>query len=401
MTSASRTARAGHRVVVIGGGNAGLSVAGRLRRAGVRDVTVIEPRETHIFAPLQSHIAGGRARVADAVRPQAKVTPRGVRWVQDAATAIDSARQTVQVAGGAELPYDDLVICPGIRMLWDAVPGLAEAMRTEAGVSNYDLELARKASPALRDLTGGTVVFVQSPSPASCAAAAQKPMYLACDWWRARGVLEDVRVVFATPEPELFHVAEVDAELRRKVAEYGIEVRRATDLSSVDATARTVTLAHGGREEVLGYDLLHAEPPQGPPAWLQTSGLADARGYVDIDPETLRSRRVPTVWSLGDAAETQTPRSGGAIRTQSTVLVDNLLAALEGRPLPARYDGYSVCPFTVSRDTVVFAEFDRDGDPEPTLPWWKGSMRESRLTWILDRYVLPWVYWNLIVKGRA
>ncbi len=401
MTSAQRRARAARRVVVIGGGNAGLSVAGRLRRAGVRDVTVIEPRGTHVFAPLQSHIAGGRARVADAVRPQAKATPRGVRWVQDAATSIDTGRRVVRVAGGDELPYDDLVVCPGIRMRWDAVPGLAEAMQTAAGVSNYDLDLARKASPALRDVTGGTVVFVQSPSPASCAAAAQKPMYLACDWWRARGVLDDIRVVFVTPEPELFHVPEVDAELRRKVAEYGIEVRRATELTAVDAGARTVTLARDGREQSLAYDLLHAEPPQGPALWLETSGLTDDRGYIDIDPETLRSRLVPTVWSLGDVAETQTPRSGGAIRTQSRVLVDNMLAALEGRPLPARYDGYSVCPFTVSRDTVVFAEFDREGKPEPSLPWWKGSMRESRVTWILDRHVLPWVYWHMIVKGRA
>ncbi|MCR2817846.1 NAD(P)/FAD-dependent oxidoreductase [Microbacterium sp. zg.Y1090] len=401
MTTAARRTRAAHRVVVIGGGNAGLSVAGRLRRAGVRDVTVIEPRTTHVFAPLQSHIAGGRARVADAVRPQQKVTPPGVTWVQDAATGIDPDRRIVTVTSGAQMPYDDLVICPGIRMRWDAVPGLAEAMSTEAGVSNYDLDLARKASPALRDVTGGTVVFVQSPSPASCAAAAQKPMYLACDWWRARGVLPGIRVVFVTPEPALFHVAEVDAELRRKVAEYGIEVRRATELRAVDADARTITLGREGGEEALAYDLLHAEPPQAPAEWLASSGLTDARGYVEIDPETLRHRRVPSVWSLGDVAETQTPRSGGAIRTQSKVLVQNLLAALDGEAPAARYDGYSVCPFTVSRHTVVFAEFDRLGRPEPTLPWWKGSMRENRLTWIMDRYVLPWVYWHMILKGRA
>ena len=388
-------------MVVIGGGNAGLSVAGRLRRAGVGEVTVIEPRTTHVFAPLQSHIAGGRARVADAVRPQGKVTPRGVTWLQDAATGIDPDRRIVTLASGAQRPYDDLVICPGIRMRWDAVPGLAEAMSTEAGVSNYDLDLARKASPALRDVTAGTVVFVQSPSPASCAAAAQKPMYLACDWWRARGVLDDIRVVFVTPEPELFHVAEVDAELRRKVDEYGIEVRRSTELAQVDAGARTVTLLGDGGAETLPYDLLHAEPPQGPFPWIEASGLTDARGYVDIVPVTLRHRRVPSVWALGDAAETATPRSGGAIRTQSKVLVDNLLTALGGAEPGSRYDGYSVCPFTVSRHTVVFAEFDREGRPEPTVPWWKGSMRENRVTWIMDRYVLPWVYWHMILKGRA
>ncbi len=391
------------RVLVIGGGNAGLSVAGRLARKGVA-VTVIEPRTTHVFSPLQSHIAGGAARAGEAMRPQADVTPRGVSWIQDAATDIRPDRREVVLATGRVVGYDQLVVCPGIQMNWSAVPGLAEAMRTPFGISNYDLDLAAKASPVLRDLTEGTVVFVQAVADSSCAGAAQKPMYLACDWWHARGVLDRIRVVLVTPERTLHGIAAIDAELARKVEEYGIEVRHGAHLLAVDPDARTVSIGGADATETLAYDVLHAAPPQSAPDWLAATPLsmpASSGGWVRVDPETFRHREYPDVWSLGDAADTDSYKSGGGLRSQAKILVANLLAVLDGREPTARYDGYGVCPYTVSRHTVVFAEFDRSRRLKPTVPGWKTLFRERRLSWVFDRRILPWVYWNLILRGRA
>ena len=78
-----------------------------------------------------------------------------------------------------------------------------------------------------------------------------------------------------------------------------------------------------------------------------------------------------------------------------------MTAVIAGRAPTAKYDGYSVVPFTVSRGTVVFAEFDRRGRLKPTIPFWRSLYRERRLSWIADRRVLPWVYWHLILRGRA
>jgi sulfide:quinone oxidoreductase len=392
-----------HRVVVIGGGNAGLSVAGRLRRAGVSDVVVIEPNDQHVFQPLQSHIAGGVARLRDAVRPQADVTPRGVEWVRDRVTRVDPTAGEVFLEGGETLSYDHLVVCPGIRHDWDATPGLDEAMQTPFGVSNYEYALAGKASLLLRDTRAGTAVFVETAQPATCNGSAQKPMYLACDYWRAIGVLDSIRVILVRAERGLFHVPEIDAELRRKTEEYGIEVRSETELLSVDPAGREITLAHAGGTETVRYEVLHAEPRQSAPGWIAASNLSDdaADGFVAIDTETFRSRRHPEVWSLGDAAATDSYKSGGAIRKQAKILVQNLVAVLENREPEARYDGYGVCPFTVSRGTVVFAEFDRAGELKPSIPGWRSLYRERRFTWVMDRWVLPWVYWNLILKGLA
>lgn len=394
----------GTRIVVIGGGNAGLSIAGRLRNARLGDVTVIEPRERHVYAPLQSHIAGGTARASRAVRPQADVIPPGVRWLRDEVFTVDPSARRVHLVSGGRVDYDHLVVAAGLRLEWEAIPGLREAMARPEGVSNYDLALAEKASAVLRDLRRGTVVFTQPPEPASCGAAAQKPLYLACDWWRTLGVLDDIRVILVLPDPVPFGIPDVDRELRRILDGYGVEVRYSREVRRVDATSRTLTIGQGDDEETLAYDVLHAVPPQRAPEWISGSGLADAddpHGFVDVDPETLRHRRYPDVWSLGDSARVATRPSGGAIRPQAKVLAKNLSAVLRGAPPSARYDGYSVVPFTVSRGTVVFAEFDRWGRPRPTIPFWRSLSRERRSTWIADRRILPWVYWHLILRGRA
>jgi sulfide:quinone oxidoreductase len=267
--------------------------------------------------------------------------------------------------------------------------------------SHYEYALARKTSRLLRDVRSGTVVFTEPPEPASCGGASQKPMYLACDYWRQQGVLDDIRVILAVPGSTLAPVDPADAELERKVVEYGIEVRFETELTAVDGEAQTATLRGWAGEENLHFDVLNVVPPQVAPAWIAESGLADDSGFVDVDPELLRHRRFPEIWALGDAAATRNAKSGGALRKQTKALAENLVAVLQGRPPRSRYSGYTVIPFTVSRHTVVFAEFDDRDRPQPTIPGWTNLARERRLSWIFDRHLLPWVYWHLITKGRA
>lgn len=394
-----------HEVVIIGGGNAGVSLAARLERCGVKDVAVVEPKDHHFYQPLFSHIAGGRAQATEAVRSQESVMPQGVTWIRDAAAGVDTDANTVTLASGSTVSYGQLVVCPGLQYHWDAVPGLAEAVRSPAGASHYEFELASKAWALLSGLTSGTAVFTMPAGPIKCGGASQKPMYLACDYWREQGVLDRIRVVMVQPYPTVFGVPEVDRELDRKIAEYGIELRTNSELVAVDAAGQTATIRDlaAGTEENLHYDVLNAVPPQSAPDWLKATDLpaaGDTGGFVEVDRQTLRHLRFPNVWSLGDAAGTTNSKSGGALRKQAKVLAKNLVAARKGKPLRAKYNGYSVCPFTVSRDTVVFAEFDDRYRPMPTIPR-VPTWNESRLSWVVDRDIFPQVYWNLILKGRA
>jgi sulfide:quinone oxidoreductase len=333
------------------------------------------------------------------------VTPNGVTWIRDSAVDVDANANTVTLANGSTVAYGQLVVCPGLQYDWDAVPGLAEAVHSPHGASHYEFELAPKAWTLLSGLTSGTAVFTMPAGPIKCGGASQKPMYLACDYWQEQGVLDKIRVVMVQPYPTVFGVPEVDRELDRKIAEYGIELWTNSELVSVGAARQTANIRNveTGEQESLHYDVLNAVPPQSAPDWLKATDLpaaGDKGGFVEVDRQTLRHLRYPNVWSLGDAAGTTNSKSGGSLRKQTKVLAKNLVAARKGKPLRAKYNGYSVCPFTVSRDTVVFAEFDDRYRPMPTIPR-VPTWNESKLSWVVDRDIFPQVYWNLILKGRA
>lgn len=392
-----------HEIVVIGGGNAGISLAARILRKDKADVAIVEPKAEHHFQPLFSHIAGGAARMSEAVRPQGSVMPVGARWIQGQVQDILPEENTVLLANGQSLGYDQLVVCPGVQLDFDAVPGLPEAMDAVHGSSDYDPLMVTRTWDIIKSLRGGTAVFTQPPGPAKCAAAAQKVAYMACDYWHDEGVLQDLDVHLVVPSPTVFGMDDVDAELMRKIAEYGITLHTGSTVESVDATTRTLTLGGPGGGISLGYDFLHAVPPQSAPDWLKSTTLpaaGDAGGFVEVDPRTLRHPRYPNVWSLGDAAGSANSKSGGALRKQTKVVAMNLLAVRAGRQPTQTYNGYSVCPFTLSRGTAFFAEFDEHYRPMKSYPVLKMA-KERRWQWIMDRWVFPQIYWRLILKGRA
>lgn len=392
-----------HEVLIIGGGNAGVSLAARLLRKSKIDVAVIEPKSQHYFQPLYSHVAAGAARMSETTRSQKSVMPRDAHWIQERVTDILPEKNLVVLSDGSQVGYQQLVVCPGLQLDFDAVPGLPEAMDGIHGTSDYAHDMVTGTWTLIQALTRGTAVFTQPPGAAKCSGAAQKVAYMACDYWREQGVLQDLDVHLVVASPTVFGMPEVDAELNRKIAEYGITLHTGTTLESVEASSRTITLRGPVDQRLLNYDFLHAVPPQSAPDWLKATSLpaaGDAGGFVEVDGKTLRHLRYPNVWSLGDAAGTANSKSGGALRKQTKIVAQNLLAVLEGREPTQQYDGYSECPFTLTRGTAFFAEFDTHYQPMKSFPVLRMA-KERRWQWIVDRWIFPQIYWHLILKGRA
>lgn len=394
-----------HQVLIIGGGTAGISVAARLRRAGLTDVGLIDPSATHYYQPLWTLVGGGCAPLAESARPQASVMPKGVAWVKDRAEQVDPEAGTVTTAGGATIGYDYLVVCPGLQLDWGKVPGMADAVASPAVSSNYTADLAPKTWELIQGLRSGTAVFTMPSGPIKCAGAPQKIAYLACDYWRQRGVLEAIHPILVLPTPAMFGVKVFSDELERVAARYGIEVRTASEAIEIDPDSRRVIVREGptDHKDEIHYDLMHVVPPQSAPDWIKASPLADAAnpfGYVEIDKHTLRHARYPNVFSLGDAGSSPNSKTGAAIRKQVPVVVANLRAAMAGGQPTASYDGYASCPLTTARDKMLLAEFDYSMQPTPTFPL-IDTTKERRDMWYLKRYGLPFMYWNLMLRGRA
>lgn len=400
------------RIVIVGGGSAGISVAARLRRAGEQDVTVVEPSSTHCYQPLLTLVGGGVVSVEKVARPMARVMPRGVCWVRDRAVDIEPGARSLVTASGDRLHYDALVVAPGIQLDWDAIPGLAEAIRFPEVSSNYRVDLAPRTWEHVRSFRGGTALFTGTTGPHKCGGAAQKAAYLSADAFRRNGVLGATHLVFATPTERIFGIPEFARPLEEVVARYGIDTRFRHELVELRPERREAVFCVRADDadgqgatttETITYDLLHVVPPQSAPDFLKRTDLAipgDPGGFVDVDAETLQHRRYPEVFSLGDACGAPNAKTGAAVRKQAPVVSANLHAMLDGRPLPARYDGYSSCPIVTGYGRLVLAEFDYTGRPHPTIPF-IDTTRERTDMYYLKRYGLPWMYWHLMLKGLA
>ncbi|TNC29654.1 NAD(P)/FAD-dependent oxidoreductase [Amycolatopsis alkalitolerans] len=392
------------RIVIVGGGSAGLTVAARLRRAGAPDVTLIDPATTHYYQPLWTLVGGGQADQRSTARREQDLIPRGVEWIREAATGFDPEAGALTTESGRAVSYDALVVAPGLQLDFGRVPGLTEALAMAPVSSNYRADLAPRTWELIRNLRSGTAVFSQPSGPIKCAGAPQKIAYLAADYWRKQGVLDDIRIVLAIPDPAMFKVPVWAAQLEKIAARYGIEVRLRSELATVDGSARTAEIVDNtsGTKESLSFDLVHAVPPQSAPDVIKNSRLAgpdNAFGYVDVDQYSLRHKRFPNVFALGDVADLPTSKTGAAIRKQAPVVVENLRAVLSGKPPEARYDGYTSCPLVTARDKMLLAEFDYQLNPTPTIPF-VDTTKERRDMWLLKRYGLPALYWHGMLTGR-
>jgi sulfide:quinone oxidoreductase len=393
-----------HKVLIIGGGTAGITVAARLGRAGVTDIAIVEPSGSHYYQPLFTLVGGGRAPLSETVRPEGSVMPRGVLWVREAAASIDPAAQTVATMSGRVLGYDYLVVAPGIQLDFGKIPGLTETLGERGVSSNYRPDLPPRTWEFIRDLRGGTALFTMPAGPIKCAGAPQKIAYLAADWWRSQGVLDRTRVILVLPTAAMFSQPDWAKVLEGIAAGYGIEVRKESQLTEVDGDNKRAVISDtkAGTKETVDYDILHAVPPQSAPDWLKATPLADPAspfGYARVDKHTLQSPDWPNVFALGDASNLPTSKTGAAARKQAVALVNNLLAVMNGRPLPASYNGYTSCPLVTSRNRMLLAEFDYDLKRTPSFPF-IDTLKPRYDMWLLKRYGLPALYWNVMLKGR-
>ncbi len=393
-----------HKVVVVGGGSAGISVAARLRKK-VDDIAVIDPSEKHYYQPLWTLVGGGCANRETTERSEASVMPKGVIWVRDAATGFDPDNNAVHTAGGQTISYDVLVVCPGIQLDWDKIPGVTDTLGERGLSSNYTYDLAPRTWDFIRDTTSGTAVFTMPNGAIKCAGAAQKIAYLACDYWRKQGTLDKIDVHLVVPTPQIFGIPVFAEQLNNVIADYGITLHTNAELIEVDPDHRNAkfqSMNEAGENFSLPYNVMHVVPPQSAPDWVKASPLSTGEhtGYVDVDKHTHQHVRYPNVFSLGDAGSTPNAKTGAAIRKQAPVVATNVLSQLSGAEPSEQYGGYGSCPITTSSSRMLLAEFDYTMEPTPSIPL-INTKRPRRDMWYLKKYGLPFLYWNLMLKGRA
>lgn len=401
---ASNQIRDHYKILILGGGSGGLTVAARLRKKLASkdyDVAIVEPAATHDYQPLWTLVGGGVCKKEESRRQESRYIPAGASWIQEKAGQIDASANAVTLASGKRLTYDYLVVSLGIKIIWDGIPGLKESLGRNGVCSNYSYETAEYTWNCIRNFKGGTAVFTMPGTPVKCGGAPQKIMYLADDAFRRQGVRDKSRIVYVTPQKQIFAVEKYRKTLDQVIARKNLEMQFGHELTGIDGESRKAKIVDKstGATEEIAFEMMHVTPPMGPMDVVKNSELADENGWLGVDKYSMQSTRFANVFALGDCINAPCAKTGAAIRKQAPVVVENLISQMNSRPIEAKYNGYGSCPLVTGYGRLVLAEFGYDGAILESFPFDQSKERWSMYQ--LKRHLLPQLYWNGMLKGRA
>jgi len=355
------------RVVVIGGGMGGATVAKYLRLWGGIgvSVTLIERDASYTSNIMSNLVLNGSRAVSSLQYGYGNLSSRyGVKVVKGEVSSIDPVGRSVTVLGGVRYPYDRLVIAPGVD--FDILPGL------ETAAAQAKVPHAWKAGPqttALRNMitampTNGSGVFVMSipAKPYRCPPGPYERACIVADWLNKNRPGSKVIVLDANPGI----TAEVNA-FTAGFSLHGIEYRPNTTVLSVDTSTMTL---HTNNVDVQGT-VLNVIPPHRAGKVLAANGLADAGGrWSSVDVLSYESKVAPGIHIIGDAAATTQPKAGHIANQEAKICADAILRLLSGRaPDPSPHTN-SACysPITATTASWLTANFAYDPVSRSMVP---------------------------------
>lgn len=394
-------------VVIVGAGSGGIATAASLlKRDSSINIALVDPSSDHYYQPGWTMVGGGIFEAATTHRQTADLIPPAATWIQQSVSGFTPSENKVSLSDGSSVSYTQLVVAPGLKLDWAAVEGLEAALGSNGVTSNYRYDLAPYTWQLVQNLNGGRALFTQPAMPIKCAGAPQKALYLSASEWNSKGCLDKTQIEFYNAGGVLFGVEDYVPALNTYMDKYGVERKYMRNLIKVDGATQTAWFKSTDSNdneliEEAKFDMLHVCPPQCAPDFIRESPLSDDAGWLDVDPATLQHKAHANIWGVGDVMNTTNAKTMAAARKQAPVVADNIVNTLNNKSISRSYDGYGSCPLTVENGKIVLAEFCYGGKVKPTFPTWLIEGKQpTKLAWLLKAKLLPYVYWNMMLKGR-
>jgi len=396
------------RIVVIGNGAAGISMAARLQ-SGLDGaaITLLGRAQTHVYQPGLTLVAAGSWAPSDVIEPQSRWIPRGVTWIDENAAEIDPLAKIVVTERARRIAYDFLVVAPGLELAFDAIAGFDPAMIGRNGLgcvyAGPEAALGTYRMMAALAQSGGEALMTLPHTPLKCAGAPLKLTFIVDDLLRRHNARGRARVRFQSPLTTVFGVPSVNARVLElwRARDIGVEYGRR--LKAVDTAKRIATFATTTGDVQEAFDFLHVVPPMRAPAVVRDSPLAIREGaladggWLQVDKQTLRHERFPEVFGCGDVNGTPRGKTAATVKKGGLVAAENLIAVIAGREPTRQFDGYTSCPLVTGIGRAMLIEFDYQGRLTPTLPGVE-PLVESWFAWFLEERMLKPAYFAML-KG--
>jgi sulfide dehydrogenase [flavocytochrome c] flavoprotein subunit len=330
-----RAKATGGRVVVIGGGFGGASCASYLRRLSADvEVTLVERDSKFITCPFSNAVLGGLYDM-DFITHDFKALgdSYGVNVVHDSAIDVDPDARKVSLGGGLQLPYDRLVVSPGIDFRWDEIEGYDEAASKSmphAWKAGEQTTLLRRQLEAMPD--GGVVIIAAPANPFRCPPGPYERASLIAHYLKHNKPRSKILILDAKPKFSKQPLFEQGWQALYPGMIEWISEEEGGAIDGVDVKAMTVNPTFGERTR---GDVINVIPPQKASAIAELAGLTDDNGWCPIDQGTFESRLQKHVHVIGDASTAAPmPKSGFAASSQGKVCATAIVASLSGQEMP-------------------------------------------------------------------
>ncbi|HLS52238.1 MAG TPA: FAD/NAD(P)-binding oxidoreductase [Burkholderiaceae bacterium] len=399
------------RIVIAGAGAAGLNAASRLARS-LRGATIvlIDADQKQFYQPGFTLVASGikppsyvEARTADFV-------PRNIEWIQANVAEFDPDANKVVTDTGQVVPYDYLVVATGMVLEYDRIEGMESSLIGKHGIASiYNGPLAAYASwQALSEFAdkGGKAVFLRPNTEMKCAGAPLKYTFISDDYLTRRGTRSRSKVVYNANNDVLFSVPIVSEKVRMLFDSRDIQTNYHRVLHRIDPGKKIATFRTPDGFEEQDYDFIHVIPPMAAPLAVQNSplpwqsGAWAEQGWMDVDRHTLRHKRYPNVFGVGDIAGVPKGKTAASVKWQVPVALDHLIASINDKPSQAHYDGYTSCPLITRLGQAMLVEFDYENNLVPSFPGVIAPLEPLWISWVMKTMALKPTYISML-RGRA
>ncbi len=346
-------AQAKAKLVVVGGGPGGATIAKYVAKdsGGKIDVILVEPAKQFTTCFHSNLYLGGFRDFKSITHPYSALAKYGVKLNHQAATAVDKSKKTVRLASGTVLPYDRLVIAPGIDLKFDSIPGYSEAasaVMPHAWKAGPQTQLLKKQLDALKD--GDLIVMIAPPNPYRCPPGPYERISMMAHVLKAKGHKKS-KIVILDPKPN-FSKQGLFVEGWEKHYPGMVEWQDPKvhgGIKSVDAKTRIV------RTDLAEYkaQLVNVIPAQMAGKIARDAGLANDSGFCPINPENMKSAMDANIYVVGDACIAgDMPKSAFSANSQAKVAALMIRGELAGaKTFPARYT--NTCWSLIETDDTV------------------------------------------------
>ncbi len=391
------------RLLILGAGTAGTMVVNKLKPRLAEaewEITIVDQAPVHYYQPGYLFIPFGTYTPEEVAKPKRDFMPEGVEYIEAEIDRVAADDNQVHLADGTTLAYDYLVIATGTSPRPEETEGMAGDQFRDTVHEFYTFEGATALAEKLATWGGGRLVVHITEMPIKCPVAPLEFTFLADSFFKEKGMRDQVEIVYVTPLDGAFTKPIAAKHLGGMLEERKIALETDFMIERVDDGA-----IWSFDEREIPFDLLVTVPLNMGADFIGRSGLGNDLNYVPVDKHTFLSNAYDNVFALGDAADLPTSKAGSVAHFAVDVFAENFLQHVEGLSMSHAFDGHANCYIESGGGKGMLIDFNYDTQPLPGKYPLPGigpfSLLEETEMNHWGKMIFKWIYWNLLLPGRA